>query len=193
MTHPTKPRFVAAAAGGVVQTWDLLTHTLVGDFRLPTPTPITCVAFSHDGTLLAIGGSMGVVRLCRETDSELIADFRPVKQVTSPPPLPHPSLAPSFTSPPPCPFSLPSPTPKTMPPLAFLILPFPPLLNALICDGNAAASKAYMVLSKRAVTMQAVQQLTGAVSALCKMSSLGTCMHSLSDALRPFPLQDGFC
>ena len=82
VTHPTKPRFIAAAAGGVIQTWDMLTHTLVGDFRLPTPTPITSMAFSHDGTILAIGGSMGVVRLCREADSELIADFRPVKQVT---------------------------------------------------------------------------------------------------------------
>ena len=82
VTHPTKPRFVAAAEGGVVQTWDMLTHTLVGNFRLPTPTPITSMAFSHDGAILAIGGSMGVVRLCREADSELIADLRPVKQVT---------------------------------------------------------------------------------------------------------------
>ncbi|KAL3138111.1 hypothetical protein ABBQ38_005341 [Trebouxia sp. C0009 RCD-2024] len=80
VTHPTKPRFVAAAAGGVVQTWDLLSHALVGALCLPTPTNITAMAFSHDGIILAMGGSMGVVRLCREADSELIADFRPVKQ-----------------------------------------------------------------------------------------------------------------
>ena len=82
VTHPTKPRFVAAAAGGVVQTRDLLSHTLVGSLSLPTPTPITSMAFSQDGTILAMGGSTGVVRLCREADSELVADFRPVKQVT---------------------------------------------------------------------------------------------------------------
>ena len=188
MTHPTKPRFVAAAAGGVVQTWDLLTHSLVGDFCLPTPTPITAVAFSHDGTILAIGSSMGVVRLCRETDSELIADFRPVKQVTSPSPLPQPppflafiSTSPPFPSPLPHSSLPPLPSPcrgflmhsfslvphshkllhpgssSSLPPLP-PIPPFPPRTTPPppLHDSNAAASKAYMLQSRRAVTMQAV-------------------------------------
>ena len=81
VTHPTKPVFIVAGQGGVLQTWDLLSHALLQTHQLPSPTPITCMAFSHDGTILALGGALGAVRLCKEGDCEHIADFRPVKQV----------------------------------------------------------------------------------------------------------------
>ena len=81
VTHPTKPVFIIAGQAGVLQTWDLLSHALLQTHQLASPTPITCMAFSHDGTILALGGALGVVRLCKEGDCEPIADFRPVKQV----------------------------------------------------------------------------------------------------------------
>ena len=81
-THPTKPVFIIAGQGGVLQTWDLLSHALLQTHQLSSSTPITCMAFSHDGTILALGGALGMVRLCKEGDCEHIADFRPVKQVS---------------------------------------------------------------------------------------------------------------
>lgn len=83
VTHPTKPLFMVAGQRGCLQTWDLLTHHLVKTHQLPTPAPTTCMAFSHDGAILALGSSTGVVRLCKEADCDLIADFRPVKQVST--------------------------------------------------------------------------------------------------------------
>ena len=81
VTHPTKPLFMVAGDKGVIQTWDLLTHKLLKTFQLPTPAAVTCMVFTHDGTILAVGSASGVVRLCRDGDLELIADFRPVRQV----------------------------------------------------------------------------------------------------------------
>ena len=87
VTHPTKPLFMVAGQGGRLQTWDLLNRTLIKTHQLPTPTPVTCMTFSHDGMVLALGSATGVVRLCKEPDCELIADFRPLKQVRRPAPL----------------------------------------------------------------------------------------------------------
>lgn len=80
-THPTKPQFILAGDCGRLQLWDLLTQTLVSSHRLPSPASITCIKYSHDGMVVAMGTSTGVVRICKEAECELVADFRPVKQV----------------------------------------------------------------------------------------------------------------
>lgn len=80
-THPTKPYFILAGDGGRLQLWDLLSQTLVHSHKLPTPATVTCIQYSHDGIVVAMGTTTGVVRVCKEAGCELIADFRPVKQV----------------------------------------------------------------------------------------------------------------
>ena len=82
-THPTKPHFILAGATGRLQLWDLITQTLVNSHKLPSPASITCIRYSHDGMVLAMGTSTGVVRICKEAECELVADFRPVKQVSA--------------------------------------------------------------------------------------------------------------
>lgn len=80
-THPTKPQFILAGEAGRLQIWDLLTQTLLTSQKLGSPTTVTCLKYSHDGIVLAMGTSTGLVRICKEADCELVADFRPVKQV----------------------------------------------------------------------------------------------------------------
>ena len=80
-THPTKPQFILAGEAGRLQIWDLLTQSLLTSQKLSSPTTVTCLKYSHDGIVLAMGTSTGLVRICREADCELVADFRPVKQV----------------------------------------------------------------------------------------------------------------
>lgn len=80
-THPTKPQFLLAGDSGRLQLWDLLTQTLVNSQKLPSPASVTCLKYSHDGMEVAMGTSTGVVRICKEAECELVADFRPVKQV----------------------------------------------------------------------------------------------------------------
>ena len=80
-THPTKPHFILAGESGRLQVWDILTQTLAHSHKLPSPTTVTCIEYSHDGIVVAMGTSTGVVRICREAECELVADFRPVKQV----------------------------------------------------------------------------------------------------------------
>lgn len=80
-THPTKPQFILAGGSGRLQVWDILTQTLAYSHKLPNPTTVTCIEYSHDGIVVAMGTSTGAVRICREAACELVADFRPIRQV----------------------------------------------------------------------------------------------------------------
>jgi WD40 repeat protein len=57
---PSSRRLVSASLDGTVKLWDLATGEEVFSYR--RPGPIFSVAFNHDGTLLALGGTDGAVR-----------------------------------------------------------------------------------------------------------------------------------
>lgn len=86
-THPSKLEVATAAEDNTLRVWELSTRTMKGMARLPGPG--RCVAYSPDGTLIAVGLGCGGKAKGRSATSHdgkwLVLEAENLNQVAAPP------------------------------------------------------------------------------------------------------------